>query len=324
MISQSESFDTLTRGFEQAVLQTGGVCKEHRTDNLTAATQASGNKRVFTSRWQDFTNHYGVIPTKNNPGVSHENGKIEKSHDLLKKAIDQELMLRGSRNFGSMAEYEKFLQAIKDKRNWLNRDKFIEEQKALKPLPHRTFNEAILLSVRVNPESLIQVLGVTYSVPTRLISNWLKAYVYRDKIDLFLGSRQVLTLPRLAAGAVIDYRHLIDSLIRKPGAFDAYQHKAYLFPNLILRQAYDALKAHDSATASKRYCEILYLAKMQGEALVSSAVAALMDENKIPLKELIMQIIELSAEPTLVSIDTQISESCLDDYDELLTTSGVV
>jgi hypothetical protein len=87
MICYSESFETLTKGYELAVLEAGGVCREHRTDNLTAATQASGNSRIFTSRWSDFTAHYGVLPTRNNPGESHENGVVEKSHDLLKKAV---------------------------------------------------------------------------------------------------------------------------------------------------------------------------------------------------------------------------------------------
>src|SRR6266568_5099923 len=89
----SESFDTLVCGYEKAVWELGCVAPEHRTDNLTAATQAMGSQREFTDRWQQFMAHYGVTPTTNNPGVSHENGSVEKSHDTLKNAIEQELML---------------------------------------------------------------------------------------------------------------------------------------------------------------------------------------------------------------------------------------
>ena len=69
----------------------GTYCTEHRTDNLPAATKAAGSKRVFTSRWQELMNHYGVRPSCNNPGISHENGSVEKSNDLLKQAIRQQL-----------------------------------------------------------------------------------------------------------------------------------------------------------------------------------------------------------------------------------------
>jgi transposase len=82
----SESFETLVLGYEAAVWELGCVAPEHRTDNLTAATQAIGSRREFTERWQQFMAHYAVTPTTNNPGMSHENGSIEKSHDTLKNA----------------------------------------------------------------------------------------------------------------------------------------------------------------------------------------------------------------------------------------------
>lgn len=319
MICETESFDTLTKGLEQAMLEIGGSCKEHRTDNLTAATQAIGNnKRVFTVRWLAFTDHYGIIPTRNNPGVSHENGKIEKSHDLFKNAVNQELLLRGSRNFDTVKEYSQFLEDIKNRNNAVKAVRFAEEQKFLKPLPENGFDEATILKVRVNPESFIQVLGVTYSVPSRLISNWLKAYVYRDKIDLFLGSKLVLSLPKVAGGTLIDYRHLIDSLVRKPGAFEAYQYKQYMFPTPDFRKTYDHLKANDSASAAKEYCKILYLAKMEGEEKVNTAIKTLFEGNQDPtLKSITELIVKKSDEqPDFPSI--QIEEAILGDYESLL------
>ena len=97
----SETFENLISGYEKAVWELGAIALEHRTDNLTAATQAMGSKREFTDRWQQFMGHYGVLPTTNNPGVSHENGSIEKSHDTLKNAIQQALylMLRKFKDF---------------------------------------------------------------------------------------------------------------------------------------------------------------------------------------------------------------------------------
>lgn len=317
MVCQTESFETLTKGYEKAVLEAGGVCLEHRTDNLTAATQACGNSRVFTSRWRDFTAHYGVLPTRNNPGESHENGIVEKSHDLFKKAVNQELLLRQSRDFRTSEDYLTFLNKIKDKRNFMRREKIIQDQACLLPLPEKGFNEATLLTVCVTPESLIHILSVVYSVPSRFIGSWLKAYVYRDKIDLFLGAKLVLTLPRVEAGAVINYRHLIDSLIRKPGAFEAYQYQSHLFPNLSFRRAYDALKA-DGTSPSRRYCEILHLAKMEGEQNVTAAIDLLLETQELPLKSKLGALLS-----TLRPVpDVTVHTPCLEDYDVLLTGVG--
>ena len=149
MICYSESFESLTRGFEQGVIQLGGVANEHRTDNLTAATQQMGNDRIFTKRWVEFLSHYGVEPSRNNPGVSHENGSIEKSHHTFKNALAQHLMLRQSSDFKSLEDYQAFLEKIKNKRNFTRRDKIVEETKSLRSLPDKQFNEAVLLSGRV-------------------------------------------------------------------------------------------------------------------------------------------------------------------------------
>ena len=128
----SESFDSLTLGFKKATRELGGVLPDHRTDNLTAATHAFRNEitgkkeRDFNEAWLTFLSHYSVKPSRNNPGVSHENGSVEKSHDIFKTAIDQELMLRRSRDFYDVEEYEKFLRQILGKKNKGRQTKFIE------------------------------------------------------------------------------------------------------------------------------------------------------------------------------------------------------
>ena len=94
-ICHSESFDSLALGFERAVWELGGVLPEHRTDNLSAATKRCGSNRAFTERWEELLAHYNVKPSRNNPGVSHENGSVEKSHDTFKQSVNQHLLLRG-------------------------------------------------------------------------------------------------------------------------------------------------------------------------------------------------------------------------------------
>jgi hypothetical protein len=164
---------------------------------------------------------------------------------------------------------------------------------------------------------LVHILGVVYSVPSRLIGSWLKAYAYRDKIDLFLGDKLVLTLPRLEAGVLINYRHLVDSLIRKPRAFENYQYHSHLFPNLSFRKAYDAFK-NEGTTPSKRYCELLYLAKMEGEQEVTAAIDLLLEIEELPLKD---QLSSLVASARKVP-EVKVNQPALEDYDVLLT--GVV
>ena len=319
MICDVESYDTLSRGFEQAALEMGGVAYEHRTDNLSAATQKMGSSRVFTNRWQQFMNHYGVAPSRNNPGESHENGSVEKSHDLLKKAIDQALMLRRSRNFRTLGEYQTFLHTLTRKRNAMHRLKFQEEQSLLKPLPETMYNEAALLKCRVNTCSTIQVLSVTYSVPSRLIGAWLTVYVYRDHLELMYNGRLCETLPRVFAGIVVNYRHIIDGLVRKPKAFDDYQHKECLFPHPIFRKAYDCLK-ENTDKPSKIYCEILQLAKREGESTVQLALELLLDAEITPCVTDVIALIERSRS---VQIKGEVMAVSMDVYDELHQFKGV-
>lgn len=313
MICESESFATLTKGFEQGALEIGGVASEHRTDNLTAATQKMGNDRVFTKRWMEFLDHYQVQPSRNNPGVSHENGSVEKSHHTFKNAVDQHLMLRQSRDFNTLEHYQVFLNKIKTKRNFMRRDKIAEELETLRSLPDKTFHEAILLTVRVTPSSTIQVLSVTYSVPSRLIGLWLKAVVLRETIELMYGTKIVLTLPRLEAGALIDYRHIIDSLLRKPGAFESYQYRAFLYPNPTFRKAYEAFQDKGLTSCNKRYLELLHQAKLYGEHEVSLAIDLLLEDDKAPLKEDILELIKKKTTPKVAVV----VQPNLKDYDQL-------
>ena len=144
----TESFDSLTMGYESAVWSLGKQAPEHRTDNQSAVSISIGKKRVFTDNWQEFMKHYGVSPSCNNPGKGHENGSVEKSHDLLKNAIDQELLLRGSRHFSSQEEYMNFVQLIIDGRNKERKESLAEELDLLQDLPSCKYN-APLLSKRL-------------------------------------------------------------------------------------------------------------------------------------------------------------------------------
>jgi len=273
----TESFDSLTVGYEEAVWRLGKQAPVHRTDNQSAVSTSLGKKRVFTDRWQEFMKHYGVAPSCNNPGKGHENGSVEKSHDLLKKAIDQELLIRGTRNFNSQTDYMDFVQGIIEGRNKERQDRIVEEIDLLKELPACKYNAPVLTLVRVGRASTVRIQGGVYSVPSRLVGYQLKACIYPKFIDLYYGTRLVQTMPKLRAGQdhSINYRHIIKSLIRKPGAFEDYQYKESLFPRVIFRKAYDAYRKAFPHRGSKIYLKVLQLAALHGE----STVAGLLEEG---------------------------------------------
>ena len=56
--------------------------------------------------------YYGVKPRHTNPASPNENGDAEQSHHRFKRAVEQTLLLRGSRDFGGLAEYAQFLKLI--------------------------------------------------------------------------------------------------------------------------------------------------------------------------------------------------------------------
>ena len=113
----SESFESLSAGYQSAVWELGGVTKKHRTDRMSAAVNKDCHPEKFTRRYRALLRHYGVEPERTNPARANENGDIEQRHYRLKKALAQALMLRGSRDFNTRQEYEKFLRKIFDQLN---------------------------------------------------------------------------------------------------------------------------------------------------------------------------------------------------------------
>ncbi len=284
----SESFESLSKGYETAVWNLGGVLPEHRTDNLTAATKAVGSTRVFTQNWQEVMGHYGVTPSRNNPGVSHENGSVEKSHDLLKTAIAQSSMLRGSRNFNDKEQYMQFVNGVVSSRNSSPKRvaRFEEELALLRLLPNKKYYAPLILDATVSKFSTIQLLKVTYSVPSRLIGYKLRAYVYQGEIKLMYGKTVVQTFPQIkpttGIAASINYRHIIKSLVRKPGAFKNYIYRDHLFPNVSFRIAHDMLVAHYPVNGAKQYLKILQLAAIGSESEVQAILEQMIASGKAP------------------------------------------
>ncbi len=322
-VCYSESFDSLTSGFEEAVWELGGLAKNHRTDNLTAATHKFGNSREFNEKWLEVMMHYGIKPSRNNPGKSNENGSIEKSNDLYKKTINQQLLMRGHRNFSTISEYNEFLSIVTDSRNAVRKKSLAEEMKYLLPLPEWRWDAPKLIVPKVSSFSTIQVFTGTYSVPGRLIGTDVKVYVYPKFIHVYCGNKKILSMPRLKndVGECINYRHVIHMLLRKPGAFEDYMYRDALFPRLIFRRCFDVLTQRQPKKANKSYLEVLHLAAINNEGDVAAAIELLLEDKSLPTLKNIKELLDI---PTTEIPIVEVLAPNLNQYDELISHTEVI
>lgn len=283
----SESFESLSEGLQNALWELGGVVAAHKTDRLTSAVHKTKNPQEFTDRYNALLRHYRMDGKKTNPNSPNENGDVEQSHHRFKRAVEQSLMMRGSRDFAERKEYEAFLRKLFQQRNSGRKKRFEEERAVLGRLPSRRLDTRKRETVKVGPSSTIRVNHNTYSVNSRLIGEHVDVHLYADHVDVFYAQRRVESFPRLRGenGHKIDYRHIIDWLVRKPGAFENYRYREDLFPTHRFRVAYDQLKEQSDSKASKRYLAILQMAADKGEGLVDKALRSLIGSERIITKE---------------------------------------
>jgi hypothetical protein len=189
-ICYSESLESLTEGWQNAVWELGAVPEGHRTDSLSSAVNNMSNLDEFNQRYEAVMKYYGVKPQHTNPASAHENGDVEQSHHRFKKAVDQALMLRGSRDFGSVEEYAQFLKNLMAQRNAGRRERLAEELKVMRELPARRMESAKRERVKVDSGSLIHVDRNAYSVNSRLIGEKVEARLYLDHIEVWYGQQR--------------------------------------------------------------------------------------------------------------------------------------
>jgi hypothetical protein len=282
-ICPSESFEALSDGLQNALWELGGAPRRHRSDSLTAAVNNLSVKREFQTRYRGLLEHYGLAGERINVRQPHENGDSESSHGHFKTAVDQALLLRGGRDFGSREEYLAFLQAVVAARNAGRRQRHAEELAVLRPLPVQRLASCLRLAVRVDTGSLIHIHRNTYSVHSRLIGQQVEARLHADRVEVWYAGIQVDTLPRLVGRDkhAINYRHIIDQLVRKPGAFENYRYREDLFPNSRFRMAYDRLRdEHAPEVARRVYLQILQQAARDSESAVDDALRCLLAQDQ--------------------------------------------
>jgi len=320
----SESFEALIGGFQAAVWELGKAPKLHRTDNLSAATHELGDgARTFNDRYLGALAHYRVEADCNTPGRGHENGDVEQAHHRFKRAVEQALLLRGSRDFATQVQYETFLREILAGRNRGRTDKLREELERMHDLPLSRLDDFRRERVRVSVFSTLRAAENVYSVASRLIGEWVEVRLYAERIEVYYAGEPVAEMERLRGRghAAIDYRHLIGSLIRKPGAFARYRYREALFPSLVFRCAFDALEGRHGGRADLEYVRILHLAASTGENAVAAVLTALLERGELrDFAQVQAAIRPVRLEPPVCHIDPP----DLRVYDECIAAAGGV
>lgn len=322
-ICYSETFESLSEGLQNALWELGGVPLEHRTDRLSAAVNNLVDTREFTRAYEGLLRHYRINGQKAQAGQANENGDVEQRHYRFKNAVDQALMLRGSRDFSSVAAYQVFLQKLFKHLNAGRHDRFLDEASRLQPLPEHRLDTVRRERVRVSPGSLVTVHRNTYSVHSRLIGELVEARVLPDTVEIWYGDRKLEELPRLRGRRKhrVDYRHIIDWLVRKPGAFEHYRYREDLFPTSCFRLAHDALREeHGPKRGAKEYLQILALAAKRGESTVEDVVRILLGRRDPLNADAVAHLTELGAPPPLTTVE--VAPVSLAVFDELLSAEG--
>lgn len=318
----SESFESLSQGLQNALWELGGVPVEHQSDRMSAAVHRMDHPEEFTQKYRGLLKHYGLEGRKIQTGKANENGDVEQRHYRFKQAVDQALMLRGSRDFVDRAEYVRFLQDLFVQLNAGRRDRLFEELTVLRSLPAVRLPAVRRVRSRVRGGSTIRVLRNVYSVPSRLIGEEVEARVGTEEIEVWYGQRKVEQFPRLRGAGKhrIDYRHIIEWLVRKPGAFENYRYREELFPTSRFRMVYDQLReVQGPAVGTREYLEVLRLAAKEGELLVDGALQSVLDSGDVITADGIGALLEKKSGRAVT--DVAVDAVDLDRYDGLLTTT---
>ncbi|MEA3451142.1 MAG: IS21 family transposase [Bacteroidota bacterium] len=316
----SESFESFSEGFQNAIWELGGVPRRHRSDNFSAAITTIGDKQEFTARYKSLLSNYNIQGEHIQSGTPHENGDSEQSHYQFKRAVAQSLMLRGSSDFTSREAYKKFLTQIFEQLNSGRETRFLEELDTIKRLPATRLEDFSSIKTKVGPSSTIPIKKKTYSVHSRLIREQIEVRLFAEKLEIWYGQKKVDEFPRLMGNKNhrINYRHIIDSLVRKPGAFENYRYREELFPTSRFRLTYDYFKKCYKNRSSKEYLKILHFAAYYSEEKVDQALKLLLSIEKAFGVEDVKKLASIS--DTVKPVDCGCVEIVnLNSYDKLIS-----
>jgi hypothetical protein len=330
-----ESFVALAEGLQNALWSLGGAPREHRTDSLSAAFRNldSDARADLTRRYEELCGHYGMTPSRNNNGVAHENGSIEGPHGHLKSAVHDALLIRGSAEFAELASYRHFIDEIVSRHNARNAKRIDLERVVLQPLPGRRTSDYEEVTVRVASSGGFTLRKVFYTVPSRLIGHRLRVRLFDDRLDLFVGGTQLMTLRRGRAssktgkhGQVVDYRHVIHSLRKKPMALLSLVYRDQLFPRDAYRRTFEVLLQRlPERQACRAMVDLLALAHERAcEGELADKLSASLNARQLPnmaalrahfapdpaeLPNVVVQLVPLNAYEALIDASSTMGDA---------------
>ncbi len=291
----SESFLALKRGLQDAVFRIGRVPEFAQTDNSTAAThKLPDGGRGFNEDYRDFVSHLGMTPRTTAVGEKEQNGDVEAANGAFKRRLRQELMLRGSSDFESVEAYEVWLQQVVKRLNVGRTERFAEDCAAMRQVRVARLAEFVEETLLVTSWSTIRVNRSPYSVPSRLIGETVRVRVFERQLEVYYADRLQLSIERVCGrdSHRINYRHIIWSLVQKPGAFARYRYREDLFPSLTFRRAFDAIYAQQpNVKGDLQYLRLLHLAAATTEAEVELALQLLLGDDKCPDVDMVKSLV---------------------------------
>jgi len=331
VILGGESFVALAEGLQNALWALGGAPREHRSDSLSAAFRnlERAARDDLTTRYEALCAHYRMQPSRNNRGEAHENGAIESPHGHLKRAIRDALLLRGSAAFDDLLAYRRFVDEIVSRHNARHAKRIEAERAVLQPLPPARTCDYEQTRVYVTPAGGFTLRKVFYTVPSRLIGHRLQVRLYDDRLELFVGGSPLLTLARGRPGAngrhghVVDYRHVIHALRRKPMALANLVYRDRLFPREAYRLTFERLRdALPLRTACKTMVELLRLAHERGcEAQLAELLSADLAARRLPDLDALWR--RFGPDPARLP-DVRVQLAPLTDYEALIDAAAGV
>lgn len=316
----SESYEALATGLQDALYRAGGVPRRVRSDSLSAAVNNLSSDKEFAKQYQGLLNHYGLKGHRINVRKPQENGDVESANGHIKTAIDQALRLRGNRDFEDAHAYSQFVQSVVAPRNAKRITKLHEEVEQFTALPQQRLATFTSLDVHVKSDCIVTIKRNVYSVSSKYRGLRLEVRVHQDTVELWYQAERMEVMPRLAGRGkeLINFRHVIDSLIRKPGAFANYRFQSHLYPTTRFRLAYDTLlKNTTELSATKQYLKILHAAKHEGLDTVDEILQSLLTSGSEMTAAAVLALIA-SGQQIPGPMDMDIAPPDLNEFDDLL------
>jgi len=316
----SESYEAVATGLQDALHRAGGVPQRVRSDSLSAAVNNLSSDKQFAQQYEALLKHYGLTGHRINVRKPHENGDVESSNGHIKTAIDQALRLRGNREFEDVGGYSEFVQSVVATRNAKRVVKLRAEVEQMAALPPQRMAIFTSLDVHVKSDCIITIKRNQYSVSSKYRGLRLEVHIQQDSVELWYRGERMEVMPRLFGRnkELINFRHVIDSLVRKPGAFANYRYQSHLYPTTRFRLAYDTLlKNTTELSAVKQYLRILHAAKHEGLDTVDEILQSLLTSGGEMTAAAVLALIA-SGQQIPSPLEMDIDPPDLNEFDDLL------